>query len=458
MGKAKPKSKTIIVVLGLIILLIISVYKLRVSEVSHFEEPWKYSPFYNSYGYNAYCYFTENLEYVVYTDKSKSCILKTNTGEVVKLSKKPYSINNPDYNEYPLIKREEIQFSWDLKKYNIWNVSNDGSLLVMDYCGMNLGVYKLESVYIYMVLYYARIAIIIFLIVLIFYHTIYKYFRIETEEEELKSQKTKENKTVVKRKERKSKSTPEYITIGKTTWMTKNFDSTKNIPFGSIYNYNGNKSLIKKYGCLYDWYAAKYGAPKGWVLPSKDDYYELMQSLNVPDDKIYNELLPGGNSGFNLQLGGSYEKLNGTNQIGSKAFYWTSTNRIGDNDYHNFFTGLDKFVSKDEYGSHHLSVRYRKQYAAIVLGISGAPSDNDIDEMQTAGKLGQCDNLIALPVNLGSHTNMEIQYTGIRYKEAYAEMVENILKETGINTISKFDIYPDKYKSQSGKTYITIII
>jgi uncharacterized protein (TIGR02145 family) len=90
--------------------------------------------------------------------------------------------------------------------------------------------------------------------------------------------------------------------FGDTFWMCESYRFQ--VPTGA-YEYdvppNQSDPLVKQFGRLYDYAAANANAPKGWELPSVADWRALIDRYGAD---AYTALTPGGESGFNGQLGG----------------------------------------------------------------------------------------------------------------------------------------------------------
>jgi len=122
------------------------------------------------------------------------------------------------------------------------------------------------------------------------------------------------------------------VEIGNQTWMAQNlnYESTDSIfykkfikplsmlnQFGvyipDSYCYGGVLINCEKYGRLYHYEAAMKACPIGWHLPDSSDYNSLLVHLNkaVGYDKykLYQSLLPGGSSGFDIIFGGAGSSL-----------------------------------------------------------------------------------------------------------------------------------------------------
>ena len=117
------------------------------------------------------------------------------------------------------------------------------------------------------------------------------------------------------------------VEIGNQTWMAQNlnYESTDSIfykkfiqpismlnQFGictpDSYCYGGVQINCEKYGRLYHYDAAMKACPVGWHLPDTLEYRSLLsyvqQTTGNDKYKLYQSLLPGGSSGFDLLYSG----------------------------------------------------------------------------------------------------------------------------------------------------------
>jgi len=100
------------------------------------------------------------------------------------------------------------------------------------------------------------------------------------------------------------------VKIGKQTWMAENLNYNDPWRIGKCYN--NEPSNCEIYGKLYDWETAMKICPRGWRLPSYDEWDTLYQSIGGKDyytDKVETK----------LKAENGWEKNNGTDDYGFTA-------------------------------------------------------------------------------------------------------------------------------------------
>jgi len=125
------------------------------------------------------------------------------------------------------------------------------------------------------------------------------------------------------------------VKIGKQTWMAENLN----------FNAKGSKCYIdtpsncQKYGRLYDWETAKAVCPKGWHLPSKNEYevlYKFVGGEEVAGKKLRanRDWNDGGNGtdefGFSALPGGACAPDGGCEEAGDRTWWWSNSERFDD--------------------------------------------------------------------------------------------------------------------------------
>jgi uncharacterized protein (TIGR02145 family) len=128
------------------------------------------------------------------------------------------------------------------------------------------------------------------------------------------------------------------VKISTQTWMAENLAYKAN---SGCWAYEDNTNNVDKYGYLYDWETAKSICPKGWHLPSDEEWTTLTDFLggaNLVADAMkattgWTESLlfvPTNESGFTAVPAGSRDKEGKFGLQGSSAFFWSSTAASGE--------------------------------------------------------------------------------------------------------------------------------
>ena len=145
------------------------------------------------------------------------------------------------------------------------------------------------------------------------------------------------------------------VNIGKQWWMAENLKVTHYqdgdmIPALLYCSYNNNDSNVVVYGLLYKWNAAhKNIAPEGWHLPTDEEWSELEMYLGMKQSKAMSKggwrgkhegsklkikgtdhwLSPNkgatNESGFSALPGGCRNHAGRFEEMGERAYFWTST-------------------------------------------------------------------------------------------------------------------------------------
>ncbi len=114
------------------------------------------------------------------------------------------------------------------------------------------------------------------------------------------------------------------VKIGKQTWTAENLD----LLMPRSWYYENDSTNNKKYGRLYYWSNAMAAAPKGWHVPSLDEWNELITYCGG-DSLAGGKMMEAGSTGLNLQFGGHLSANITTSllfdMLNFKGFYWTST-------------------------------------------------------------------------------------------------------------------------------------
>ncbi|GBU20859.1 hypothetical protein R80B4_00746 [Fibrobacteres bacterium R8-0-B4] len=152
------------------------------------------------------------------------------------------------------------------------------------------------------------------------------------------------------------------VIVGKR-WMAENL----NINRGNSWCYDNNNSNCDKYGRLYDWNTAKTACPKGYHLPSRQEWRSLVDYAGG-DKKAGKKLKArsGWNSNDNGKddfgfsaLPGGYRTSDGSfYSAGSYGLWWTAAENGGDLAYgRGMNNGNDRVGENDGSKGLALSVR-----------------------------------------------------------------------------------------------------
>lgn len=122
------------------------------------------------------------------------------------------------------------------------------------------------------------------------------------------------------------------VRIGDQVWMAENLRVTKTPEGNSIISHfaNNDSSTVREFGRLYDWQTALHIAPKGWHLPSDDEWNILARHLGT----LAAATLKDGahwrgtnETGFSARPAGYWNDSGFDNRFGQTAVFWTSTHQ-----------------------------------------------------------------------------------------------------------------------------------
>lgn len=146
------------------------------------------------------------------------------------------------------------------------------------------------------------------------------------------------------------------IKIGGKVWMAENL----NIEVPGSWCYDNNPENCKKYGRLYTYDAAIKNCPKGWHLPTDEEWSLLVNALG--GEEVAGKVMKlGGNSGFNALLGGSRIPMGSFGLIGSYGCFWSSTKYSKTHAWYRYITNQNDYIIRTYFTtSYGFSVRYVK--------------------------------------------------------------------------------------------------
>jgi len=143
------------------------------------------------------------------------------------------------------------------------------------------------------------------------------------------------------------------VELDKQTWMAENLnfnaDGTK--------CYGNQESNCQKYGRLYNWETAKSACPKGWHLPSNDEW-QILVDLAGGNKKAGNMLKASSGwesdngidaIGFAALPGGYVDSSGSFNSVGSNGFWWSAS---GGNSNYAYYWYMDYYYEYVYYNSY----------------------------------------------------------------------------------------------------------
>ncbi|MDR2592672.1 MAG: fibrobacter succinogenes major paralogous domain-containing protein [Chitinispirillales bacterium] len=169
------------------------------------------------------------------------------------------------------------------------------------------------------------------------------------------------------------------VKIDKQTWMAENLNYQTQ---SGSWCYNDSASYCKQYGRLYDWKTATTVCPKGWKLPSREDWDYLGQAVGGEKMPYYEGMIYWYGAGQKLKSKSGWNDYkgkngNGTDDYGFSALsggyrgndgefggagngggWWTATEHGSNYAYYRGMGGIFDSVNEDDDDKRHsFSVR-----------------------------------------------------------------------------------------------------
>ena len=111
------------------------------------------------------------------------------------------------------------------------------------------------------------------------------------------------------------------VKIGNQIWMAENLAYKTSSGCWADAN---DESNVAELGYLYNWETALKVCPKGWRLPTKKDFENILEGLG-DSYEAYEALIPGGGTGLSLLFGHWHDQDPNADTGGDYAFFWSST-------------------------------------------------------------------------------------------------------------------------------------
>jgi uncharacterized protein (TIGR02145 family) len=149
------------------------------------------------------------------------------------------------------------------------------------------------------------------------------------------------------------------VKIGEQTWMAENLSFK---PLGGKYwAYDYKNENVTAYGYLYDWETACDVCPKGWKLPSKNDFDLLLDTLGETGENAYTRLITGGDSGFSALYGGCRGYYGYFSFIEEIGYFWSSTSNSSKKSWNFVISSYESAMVFYNFNNMGLSVRCIKK-------------------------------------------------------------------------------------------------
>jgi uncharacterized protein (TIGR02145 family) len=122
-----------------------------------------------------------------------------------------------------------------------------------------------------------------------------------------------------------------WVQIGDKIWMAQNLNF--NLRKGAC-AYNNDTTKRRIYGLLYEFGVLKEACPKGWHVPTEEEWEDLeiaagmnknqSRNQNIWRGSVADKFFPGGSTGFNVLFGGIY-RHGDFDDLTLCSHFWTST-------------------------------------------------------------------------------------------------------------------------------------
>lgn len=146
------------------------------------------------------------------------------------------------------------------------------------------------------------------------------------------------------------------IKVKDKIWMAENL----NIEVPGSWCYDNNPDNCNKYGRLYTYESAIKNCPKGWHLPSDQEWTDMINFFGG-EDIAGKDLKVAGKSKFNALFGGSRIPMGSFGLIGTYGCFWSSTKYDKTHAWYRYITDQNDYIIRTYFTiTYGFSVRYVK--------------------------------------------------------------------------------------------------